>query len=47
MRNPDPKGYLMMAAEKQVENEQEGNKSVAELMTNKSDLTENQKETKT
>ena len=32
MRNPDPKGYLMAAAEKRAENEVEGNKSVAQLM---------------
>jgi hypothetical protein len=35
MKNPDPKGYLMAAAEKKVENEVEGNKSVAQLLAEK------------
>lgn len=30
--NPDPKGYLMSAAEKKAENEVEGNVSVAQLL---------------
>lgn len=33
--NPDPKGYLMASAEKRVENEAEDNKSVAQLLSNK------------
>ena len=33
LRNPDPKGYLMAAAEKRVENEVEDNKSVAQLLS--------------
>lgn len=31
-RNPDPRGYLMAAAEQRVENEMEGNVSVATLL---------------
>ena len=31
--NPDPKGYMMAAAEKRAENEVEGNKSVAQLLS--------------
>jgi hypothetical protein len=33
--NPDPRGYLMASAVKQVNNENQGNVSVAELMANK------------
>ena len=33
MANPDPNGYLMQVAESDVENEFEGNKSVAQLLT--------------
>lgn len=33
--NPDPKGYMMAAAEKRALNETEDNKSVAELLKNK------------
>jgi len=41
IKNPDPKGYLMAAAEKKVENEVENNKSVAQLLSEKtSDNTE-------
>ena len=32
MRNPDPKGYMMAAAEKRALNEAEGNQSVASLL---------------
>ena len=32
IKNPDPRGYLMAAAEKRVENELEGNVSVATLL---------------
>ena len=35
MRNPDPNGFLMSMAEKRVENEIEGNLSVAQLLENK------------
>lgn len=31
--NPDPKGYMMAAAEKRAENEVEGNKSIAQLLS--------------
>lgn len=37
LRNPDPKGYLMAAAEKRVENEMEDNKSVAQLLSDDSE----------
>lgn len=40
--NPDPKGYIMAAAESRAENELEGNKSVAQLLSKDSD---NAKET--
>jgi hypothetical protein len=33
--NPDPKGYLMSMAERKVENEMEGNMSVAQLLEDK------------
>jgi len=33
LRNPDPKGYLMAAAEARVENEMEDKKSVAQLLS--------------
>jgi hypothetical protein len=33
MRNPDPRGFLMAAAEKRAENEVKDNKSVAQLMS--------------
>jgi hypothetical protein len=33
MRNPDPKGYMMAAAEKRALNEAEGNQSVASLLS--------------
>ena len=33
--NPDPKGYMMAAAEKRALNEVEGDKSVAQLLSNK------------
>jgi hypothetical protein len=36
LRNPDPKGYLMAAAESRVENEMEGNVSVASLLSGES-----------
>jgi hypothetical protein len=36
LRNPDPKGYLMAAAEDRVENEMEGNVSVASLLSGES-----------
>lgn len=35
MRNPDPNGFLMSMAEQRVENEIEGNVSVAQLLENK------------
>ena len=35
MRNPDPNGFLMSAAENRVENEAEGNTSVAQLLQRK------------
>jgi hypothetical protein len=37
LRNPDPKGNLMAAAEKRVENEVEDNKSVAQLLSKSSE----------
>lgn len=40
--NPDPKGYIMAAAESKAQNELEGNKSVAQLLSKDSD---NAKET--
>jgi len=40
--NPDPKGYIMAAAESKVENEIKDNKSVAQLLSNN---TEDKKET--
>jgi hypothetical protein len=33
MSNPDPKGYMMAAAEKRAENEVKGSKSVAQLLS--------------
>ena len=36
VRNPDPRGFLMAAAEQRVKNEAEDNKSVAQLMSEKS-----------
>ena len=36
LRNPDPKGYLMAAAENRVENEAEGKVSVASLLSGES-----------
>lgn len=41
--NPDPKGYLMAAAEKKAENEIKDNKSVAQLLKEKTGDTEEQK----
>lgn len=38
--NPDPKGYMMAAAEKRAENEVEGNKSVAQLLSKPEENTE-------
>jgi hypothetical protein len=35
MRNPDPNGYLMAAAEKRAENEVEGKMSIAQLLDRK------------
>jgi hypothetical protein len=35
MKNPDPNGFIMSIAEKQAENEVEGNVSVAQLLANK------------
>lgn len=35
MRNPDPNGFLMAAAEKRAENESEGNMSISQLLDNK------------
>ena len=35
MRNPDPNGYLMAAAEKRAENEMEGKMSIAQLLDRK------------
>ena len=35
MANPDPKGYIMAAAEQRAKNELEGNKSVAQLISKK------------
>jgi hypothetical protein len=32
-KNPDPKGYIMAQMEQKVENEAEGNVSVAQLMS--------------
>jgi len=40
MSNPDPKGYMMAAAEKRAENEASGNKSVAQLLNPSSDKNE-------
>jgi hypothetical protein len=40
MSNPDPKGYMMAAAEKRAENELSGNKSVAQLLDKSSEKTE-------
>ena len=34
-KNPDPKGYIMAQMEQKVENEAEGNMSVAQLMSDK------------
>ena len=39
MANPDPKGYMMASAEKRAENEVEGSKSVAQLLTKSSEST--------
>lgn len=36
LRNPDPKGFLMAAAENRVENEMENNVSVAQLLSGES-----------
>lgn len=36
MRNPDPNGYLLIAAERRAENEVENNLSVAQLISSKS-----------
>ena len=38
LRNPDPKGNLMAAAENRVENEAEGNVSVASLLSGESNF---------
>lgn len=35
MRNPDPNGFLMAAAEKRAENEAEGKMSISQLLDNK------------
>jgi hypothetical protein len=35
MKNPDPNGFIMSLAEKQAENEVEGNTSVSQLLENK------------
>jgi hypothetical protein len=35
MKNPDPNGYLMSIAEQRVENEADGNVSVAQLLERK------------
>jgi hypothetical protein len=35
MKNPDPNGFIMSIAEKQAENEVEGNVSVSQLLENK------------
>jgi hypothetical protein len=35
MKNPDPNGYLMAAAEKRADNEVEGKMSIAQLLDNK------------
>jgi hypothetical protein len=38
-KNPDPKGYIMAQMERKVENEAEGNMSVAQLMSDKDEDT--------
>jgi len=41
MKNPDPNGYLMAKAEKRVDREMEGKKSVAQLLEEDPKVTEN------
>ena len=38
LRNPDPNGYLMQAAERRAENEAEDNRSVAQLLSEQKSL---------
>ena len=44
MRNPDPKGYLMAEAENAVKSEQEGDASVAELLSRQKKVVTEQKQ---
>ena len=44
LRNPDPKGNLMAAAENRVENEMEGNVSVASLLSGESGFEKEEEE---
>ena len=44
LRNPDPKGYLMAAAENRVENEAEGKVSVASLLSGESGFNNKEEE---
>ena len=41
MKNPDPNGYLMAKAEKRVDREMEGKKSVAQLLEEDPMVTKN------
>lgn len=45
LRNPDPRGYLMAAAERQVENEAEDKVSVATLLSGESGFKKNEETT--
>jgi hypothetical protein len=45
MRNPDPHGFLMATAEKQVKSEVENTPSVADLLKRKEEVTKDQEET--
>lgn len=44
LRNPDPNGYLMAAAESRVENEVEGNVSIASLLSGESGFEKKEEE---
>ena len=44
LRNPDPKGYLMAAAENRVENEADGNVSIASLLSGESGFEKKEEE---
>ena len=44
LRNPDPNGYLMAAAENRVENEMDGNVSIASLLSGESGFEKKEEE---